>query len=187
MRVPFRKLWIAAIPVSLIFIIFINPCSDKIGIAPTFIISTLFLSAWTTQYSIAAGEIQGKWYEYPFYFIYNLCFLFLVSVPFAIFTPASQCYTDRSYVANALSSISPLKQEISSSLMAKKEIKYQEFENPSMFENVEYLEVQKDGNIFVLTRAPHTSIRLTPERSGDAIKWLCHGRPTKFVPAVCRR
>ncbi|HEX6590819.1 MAG TPA: hypothetical protein VF050_02365, partial [Moraxellaceae bacterium] len=65
LRTPFRKIWIAAIPASLLCTGLLNACADNSYIFLGTAICAFFLSIWATQYSITAGELPFKWYEYP--------------------------------------------------------------------------------------------------------------------------
>ncbi|WP_420002017.1 pilin [Acinetobacter sp. LF10] len=187
MRLPFRKLWVAPIPTALLVFALLNQCSDNSHIFTALVISSIFLSAWTTQYSIAEGKCRSKWYEYPFSILYDGCFLIVIAAISLVFIPPYQCYNDRTKVSEALSSIAQLRSEISNSLIAKKEITQKELDNPSSFKNIAYLEVDRTGKILIITATPSVSIRLVPEYKDGAIEWQCHGRPEKFVPANCRR
>lgn len=185
MKVPFRKIWIAAIPCALLVVGYGSQCTNNNSIFVAMIITTIFLSAWSTQYAMAAGERPGRWIEYLFSLMYDIGFLLAIATLFSVLSLNHECLSDRSIVARTFGSISTLKFEIEKNLLANKPILAYELEYPLNFKHVVYLEVQKEGRILVVTENPSASIRLIPERSGNTINWKCRGSPKMLVPSHC--
>lgn len=187
MRVPFRKIWIYAIVAALIVLVFMNTCGDNSTLLTAMLTSALFLSLWSTQFAIASGRLPDRWHEYPLALAYDFSFLILFAFACALVFPTADCYSDRIRVSEALAAVSGVKTDVSEAILANKTIRPQVLDRPTQFKNLAYLEVESSGRILVVTETPSATVRLIPNRAGDRIKWECHGRPDKLVPANCRR
>ena len=111
----------------------------------------------------------------------------LLGFPIVIFMPAYDCYSERSYVSEALSHADSIQTAITTRAVASGTLK-----NSGAGLNVALGSldgigiVSSDGTILIALIKPNAVVTITPQLSNGAVKWQCKGRPTKWVPVVCR-
>jgi type IV pilus assembly protein PilA len=117
-----------------------------------------------------------------------LVFLMIVaSIPFAIFLPAYQCYTDRARASEVLLATSGLRTKVEArtaqlGTTVGSGVGFTFVASGRARAGV----VSPDGAIVAIGIDPPVVFLLSPRYADSKVEWKCQGFPTEVVPATCR-
>lgn len=179
------------------FLLFLisNPCGSDLPIFEIWLVTATavpIIFAWSI--SIREGLEPKGFKNISLLFgkgllslIYALGLTILISLPFAIFMPAYQCYNDRAKNTEIIASVLAAKSEITNIIESSDNQPY-DFSAISKFEHerIDYFQITKDGQILVHSTDPDFTIYLIPTIDNGQINWACKAFPVKKAPANCR-
>lgn len=160
-----------------------TPLYEQVAVLTASVTTSLWVAYFATREK--AGWRRLGWCSACV--LYDMVFLILVVLVGSIFTPAYQCYTDRSKAVELVVAASAYKEAIAARAVAQQSVVGSgaglSIEPRGQMRGGA---ISRDGVISLYSEEPPALVELTPTWDGTAVEWTCAGFPLKSMPLLCK-
>jgi len=144
---------------------------------------------WAAVYATAAAY-QGwrRWMKVGASVVFDVLCVALLALPFTLFQPTYQCYTERAKVAEMLVVASPYRTAITERAIQRQSLSgVGEGLKIEPMGRVHGGAISANGVITLFSDEPRALVVLRPHFENSELKWACEGFPLKAMTVSCRQ
>ncbi|WP_462386505.1 pilin [Acidovorax sp. Q11] len=120
--------------------------------------------------------------------VFDVLCVSLLALPFTLFQPTYQCYTERAKVAEMMVVASPYRDAITERATQRKSLSgVGEGLRVEPTGRVHGGAISTNGVITLFSNEPRALVVLRPYFENSEVKWACEGFPLKAMTASCRQ
>lgn len=156
---------------------------------PIWLTAITVTAFWVAVYSTAATH-RGwrRWVKVGTSVIFDVLCVSLLALPFILFQPTYQCYTERAKVAEMMVVASPYRDAITERATQRQSLSgVGEGLRVEPTGRLHGGAISANGIITLFSNEPRALVVLRPYFENSEVKWACEGFPLKAMAASCRQ
>ncbi len=156
---------------------------------PIWLTAMTVTAFWVAVYStVAAYQGWRRWMKVGTSVVFDVLCVSLLALPFTLFQPTYQCYTERAKIAEMMVVASPYRDAITERATQRQSLSgVGEGLRVEPKGRVHGGAISTNGVITLFSDEPRALVVLRPYFENSEVKWACEGYPLKAMTASCRQ